>query len=195
MYSVRAAPGQLGVLASSRTLAAPSRSRHRAGCGRDEIRELDHATDGYLKFVLDRPPGLCEGLSERPMRILAKAKNQTHTFDGEAGEKILDAGLRSGIALPYECGSGTCGTCRARLVGGDIEAPWPEAPGRLMLKPETGEFLMCQCVALTDCVLEVPGKPGWTLPSSASSFVITAWSGRISSRPTRYGIPRGGFRS
>ena len=92
------------------------------------------------------------------MRILANAKNQAHAFDGAAGEKILDAGLRSGIALPYECGSGTCGTCRARLVGGDIEDPWPEAPGRRLLKPEQGEFLMCQCVPLTDCVLDVAAK-------------------------------------
>ena len=92
------------------------------------------------------------------MKILANARNQSHTFDTEPGEKILDAGLRLGIALPYECGSGTCGTCRARLVGGEIDDAWPEAPGRRLLKAERGEFLMCQCVARTDCVLEVPVK-------------------------------------
>ena len=92
------------------------------------------------------------------MKIHVSARNQTHAFDAPPGEKILDAGLRSGIALPYECGSGTCGTCRARLVGGDVDDPWPEAPGRRLLKRDTGEFLMCQCVALTDCVLEVPVK-------------------------------------
>jgi len=92
------------------------------------------------------------------MRIQASARNQTHTFEAEPGEKILDAGLRCGIALPYECGSGTCGTCRARLVGGEIDDPWPEAPGRRLLKAEKGELLMCQCVALTDCALEVPAR-------------------------------------
>jgi toluene monooxygenase electron transfer component len=92
------------------------------------------------------------------MKIRVSARNQTHVFDAAPGEKILDAGLRSGIALPYECGSGTCGTCRARLVGGDIDDPWPEAPGRRLLKRDRGEFLMCQGVALTDCVLDVPVK-------------------------------------
>jgi toluene monooxygenase electron transfer component len=28
-------------------------------------------------------------------------------------ETILLAGLRAGLALPYECASGGCGTCRA----------------------------------------------------------------------------------
>jgi toluene monooxygenase electron transfer component len=92
------------------------------------------------------------------MKIHVSARNQTHDFEVPPGEKILDAGLRHGIALPYECGSGTCGTCRARLVSGDIDDPWPEAPGRRLLKRERGEFLMCQCVALADCVLEVPVK-------------------------------------
>lgn len=90
------------------------------------------------------------------MRIHVNARNQTHDFEVSVGEKILDAGLRQGIALPYECGSGTCGTCRARLVSGDIDDPWPEAPGRRLLKRERGEFLMCQGLALADCVLEVP---------------------------------------
>src|SRR5262245_39381096 len=90
------------------------------------------------------------------MKIHVNARNQTHEFELPAGERILDAGLRHGIALPYECGSGTCGTCRARLVSGDIDDPWPDAPGTRLLKRERGEFLMCQCRALTDCVLEIP---------------------------------------
>jgi toluene monooxygenase electron transfer component len=92
------------------------------------------------------------------VKVRVSSRTHAHTFDGEPGERILDAGLRGGIALPYECGSGTCGTCRARLVSGDVEDPWPEAPGRLLLKRETGEFLMCQCVALTDCAVEIPAK-------------------------------------
>jgi toluene monooxygenase electron transfer component len=90
------------------------------------------------------------------MKIHVTARNQTHDFEAPPGEKILDAGLRQGIALPYECGSGTCGTCRARLVSGDIDDPWPEAPGRRLLKREKGELLMCQSVAQADCALEVP---------------------------------------
>ena len=92
------------------------------------------------------------------MRVRAAARNQTHAFDTAPGETILDAGLRNGIALPYECGSGTCGTCRARRLAGDVHDLWPEAPGRRLLKTEAGELLMCQTVARSECELEVPVK-------------------------------------
>ena len=67
---------------------------------------------------------------------------------------MLYAGLAAGINLPYECGSGTCGTCRARLITGEIDDRWPEAAGRKFLK-RASEFLMCQCVARNDCTVEV----------------------------------------
>ena len=88
------------------------------------------------------------------MKIQINARNRAYQFSTVAGEKILYAGLANGINLPYECGSGTCGTCKARLVAGDIADAWPEAPGRKYLKQQ-GEFLMCQCVARGDCSLEV----------------------------------------
>jgi toluene monooxygenase electron transfer component len=87
-------------------------------------------------------------------RIVVRARNETHDFECEPGEKILHAGLRSGVELPYECATGTCGTCKARLVSGRIRSEWPEAPGTRYLKGER-DLLMCQCVAAEDCVLEV----------------------------------------
>jgi toluene monooxygenase electron transfer component len=102
------------------------------------------------------------------MQIEARARNATHGFSCEPGEKILHAGLSQGIALPYECGTGTCGTCRARLLEGRVGDTWPEAPGRSFLK-RPGEFLMCQGVALGDCVVEVAAAvsamtPDWPRP-------------------------------
>ena len=88
------------------------------------------------------------------MRVVVNAKNGTGTFECEPGEKILHAGLRSGVELPYECATGTCGTCKAKLVSGRTTSEWPEAPGHRYLKAED-EFLTCQSVAHSDCALEV----------------------------------------
>ncbi len=88
------------------------------------------------------------------MRITVKARSGASEFDCEPGEKILHAGLRSGFELPYECGTGTCGTCKATLVSGRVESEWPEAPGGRYLK-SPAELLMCQCLARDDCALEV----------------------------------------
>lgn len=108
------------------------------------------------------------------MRILVSAKNQAHSFDCERGEKILYAGLRHGIELPYECGTGTCGTCKAKLIHGDIHNEWPEAPGQSYLKREIGEFLMCQSVARTDCSLEVGNIVKTTPPSASGPLTLGA---------------------
>jgi toluene monooxygenase electron transfer component len=88
------------------------------------------------------------------MRIQVSARNRAFQFDAAPGVRVLYAGLAAGIHLPYECGTGTCGTCKARLVTGDVEDAWPQAGGRKYLK-QPGELLMCQCVARSDCTLEV----------------------------------------
>ncbi len=43
------------------------------------------------------------------------------TFAAPHGALLLDAALRNGIALPHNCRAGHCGTCRVRLVAGDVE--------------------------------------------------------------------------
>lgn len=91
------------------------------------------------------------------MRVQLTARDSSHAFDCADGEAILHAGLRHGVALPYECASGTCGTCKASLVAGDVDAGWSEAPGRSFLKAE-GDILMCQAQARTDCQLAIRGR-------------------------------------
>ena len=87
------------------------------------------------------------------MKIVVNAKNGTREFACEAGGNVLHAGLGAGVPLPYECATGTCGTCKARLVSGRLETLWPEAPGTKYFRGD-GEVLTCQSVARDDCVLE-----------------------------------------
>ena len=89
------------------------------------------------------------------MRIQVNARNRGYEFEARPGEKVLHAGLRAGINLPYECATGTCGTCKAKLVAGRVQDGWVQAPGKKYVKPERDEFLMCQCVAEADLTLEV----------------------------------------
>jgi toluene monooxygenase electron transfer component len=87
------------------------------------------------------------------MNIVVRARGESHAFECAVGENILYAGLRSGLGLPYECGTGTCSTCKARLGSGDTASAWQEAPGYVGLK--AGEILMCQTLAAGDCAVEV----------------------------------------
>ncbi len=90
------------------------------------------------------------------MKITVQSRTGETAFDCGDRETILHAGLREGLSLPYECATGTCGTCRARVMSGQVEMRWKEAPGAARLKPEKGDILMCQSLALSDCVLRVP---------------------------------------
>lgn len=87
---------------------------------------------------------------------IARKDGEPLSFNANAGEKVLYAALRNRITVPYECGSGTCGTCRAKLVSGNLDDSWPDAPGKKALKIKRGEFLMCQCVAQADCEIRIP---------------------------------------
>jgi toluene monooxygenase electron transfer component len=88
------------------------------------------------------------------VKIVVTGKNGAADFACEHGEKILHAALRAGIELPYECATGTCGTCKAKVVSGRTESAWPDAPGKKYLKT-AADILTCQSVAHEDCALEV----------------------------------------
>lgn len=111
------------------------------------------------------------------MKIQVNARNRAHHFNATEGEKLLYAGLSGAVGLPYECGSGTCGTCKARLISGEIVDAWPDAPGRKYLKGED-EFLMCQCAAKTDVSIEVAS---FVQTMEAGVCVPAALKGNISS--------------
>src|SRR6476646_2770578 len=110
------------------------------------------------------------------MRVQLNARNRAFRYEASAGEKILYAGLRAQAGLPYECATGTCGTCKAKLVEGEIEDAWPEAPGRRFIKPERGEFLMCQCAAAGDVSVEVAS---FVYPSDPAECRVAAWRGTV----------------
>jgi toluene monooxygenase electron transfer component len=92
------------------------------------------------------------------MRITIQANSGELSFECDAAERLLYAGLAQGLRLPYECGTGTCGTCRGRVVEGSTIVEWDEAPGFARLKRAKGDVLMCQARPATDCVIRVPAN-------------------------------------
>ena len=79
-----------------------------------------------------------------------------------AGETILEAGLRAGVALDYECRSGGCGRCLCTVLHGRFE-PGACQPAVLTdAMRARGQALMCCAVPLEDLELEVT-----TLPEAA----------------------------
>ena len=92
------------------------------------------------------------------MKIRIRSKSSNHEIECAAHERILYAALRAGVGVPYECATGSCGTCKARARPGTVQDVWPQAPGHAYLKRDRGEFLMCQGTALGDCEILVPSR-------------------------------------
>ena len=92
------------------------------------------------------------------LKVTVRTRTSSHEIECGPRERILYAALRAGVGVPYECATGSCGTCKARARPGTVEDVWSQAPGHAYLKRERGEFLMCQGVALGDCEILVPSR-------------------------------------
>lgn len=89
------------------------------------------------------------------------------------GETLLDAALRDGIALPFDCRNGGCGECKATLRSGTVDFG-PYQPGVLSTAERAaGTILPCVCTPRVDVELEyVPrGAPGAASPRPWSATV------------------------
>jgi toluene monooxygenase electron transfer component len=99
------------------------------------------------------------------MRITLLTSGGEFKFECEPTERILYAALCHGLTVPYECATGTCGTCRGRITQGAAHIEWNEAPGFARLKREKGDVLMCQARPAAGCVLRVPANVAEKLES------------------------------
>ncbi|MEW6703851.1 MAG: 2Fe-2S iron-sulfur cluster-binding protein [Pseudomonadota bacterium] len=76
-------------------------------------------------------------------------------FEARPGETLLEAGLRQGLALPYECRSGGCGVCRCTVLHGEVD-PGVYQPAALPERDRAqGQVLMCCATPLSDLEIEV----------------------------------------
>jgi ring-1,2-phenylacetyl-CoA epoxidase subunit PaaE len=52
--------------------------------------------------------------------VRARLEGRTVEFEVGRGESVLDALLRTRRDAPYSCRGGVCGTCRMRLLSGEV---------------------------------------------------------------------------
>ena len=78
------------------------------------------------------------------------------SFTCGPGETILRAGLAAGFAMPYECASGSCSSCKGKLIAGEVEHIWAEATGLSERDRRKGDrILCCQALPKGGCTVQV----------------------------------------
>ncbi|WP_243042169.1 2Fe-2S iron-sulfur cluster-binding protein [Dyella sedimenti] len=75
-------------------------------------------------------------------------------FTAAPGETVLEAAQRAGIALPYSCRSGVCGSCKATLLEGRCTYPRNPPLALSGTPPAQHAILLCQAVPASDLRIE-----------------------------------------
>jgi CDP-4-dehydro-6-deoxyglucose reductase len=83
-----------------------------------------------------------------------KIQPSGHQFDVEQGESVLTAALRQDLLLPYGCRNGACGTCKGKIVEGEVDYGVYQSKALTDDEKAQGKALFCQAKPLTDLVIE-----------------------------------------
>jgi CDP-4-dehydro-6-deoxyglucose reductase len=87
------------------------------------------------------------------MQIIIKPSD--HLFPCDADETVLQAAMRADLMIPYGCRNGACGTCKGKIIAGDVDYG-PYQPSTLSEdEKRVGLALFCCAKPLTDLTIEV----------------------------------------
>lgn len=76
-------------------------------------------------------------------------------FRASAREPLLRSALRAGVGFPYECGVGSCGSCRFELLDGELHFPAELSHGTSERDRQRRRYLACQVKPASDCRIKV----------------------------------------
>jgi len=106
-----------------------------------------------------------------PLRI--SLYNSERGFNAAPGQTLLDAALGAGLNVPHSCVGGNCGSCRARLLRGEVDYPNGRPLGLSDSEAAQGYILLCQARAHGDLCIEI------IEPTSPKEAVIKRLPARI----------------
>ena len=97
------------------------------------------------------------------------------SFIASADEPILSSGIRQGIALPYGCKDGACGSCKCKMLEGKVVHNQHQSKALSAEEEAQGYILTCCANPQSDVVLESRQV------TSADAFPIKRMPSRVMS--------------
>ena len=86
----------------------------------------------------------------KPSKIKILLDGDSHTFEMNTDETILDVAIDNDIDMPYSCQSGVCTACQGRLLVGSVEMDVSD--GLSEEEIDDGYILCCQSHPSSDTV-------------------------------------------
>ena len=82
-------------------------------------------------------------------------KPSDHSFTCDDGATVLDGAMAADLMLPYGCRNGACGTCKGRILSGEVDFGEHDPSTLTDEEKLSGLALFCRAVPRTDVVIEV----------------------------------------
>ncbi|MFT7155575.1 MAG: ring-1,2-phenylacetyl-CoA epoxidase subunit PaaE [Parvicella sp.] len=99
-------------------------------------------------FELKKDPEDFKDIEDRQVKI--EFEKEAHHIEILKMESVLDAALNKGLELPYSCQTGSCSTCKAKLLTGKLTMIGLESEREDLAEDE---YLLCCSYPLSDDVL------------------------------------------
>src|SRR5271170_1917273 len=85
------------------------------------------------------------------MTFTVAVANTDFHFPCEPDESVLNAAQRAGLEIPFSCRKGVCGTCKGRVISGDVRAFTGDALSTA--ERSTGQVLFCNARPRSDLLV------------------------------------------
>ena len=110
---------------------------------------------GGLTLLAALAPWLPPKFGRRELRafhVLANPDNRI--IPVKEDESLLDACLRDGLAMPFDCRNGGCGVCKCTVLHGEVELGACQESALTAAEREAGRVLACVAKPLSDVEIE-----------------------------------------
>ncbi|KGJ89790.1 2Fe-2S iron-sulfur cluster-binding protein [Colwellia psychrerythraea] len=84
-------------------------------------------------------------------KVSISYKRWNKQYQGNKNDSLLEQGEAAGLILPYSCRAGCCGSCKAKLISGQVKQH--STNGLSASERQQGYILLCSCNALTNVVV------------------------------------------
>jgi ferredoxin-NADP reductase/fatty acid desaturase len=121
-------------------------------CMREKLLERDVEPDSVNMELFELPENGAAAVDADagPCEVTFMLEGDEQSFELEAGETVLEGALGVREDVPYSCMGGACGTCRAKLIEGDVQMDHNYALKRSEV--EDGYILTCQSRPTTEAL-------------------------------------------
>ena len=86
-----------------------------------------------------------------PFEIIIKPSG--HSFACDEGETVLAAAMRADLMIPYGCRNGACGTCKGKILEGEVD--YGAYQRATLTEQDKAQGLALFCVAKPKSLLEI----------------------------------------